>query len=134
MTDPESIDISVIVPCYNHGQFVREAIHSVEASRGVRFEVIVVDDASTDERTLEVMAGLRRDGYRVIRHEANQGVAAARNTGIAQARGRFILPLDADNRIRPDYLRLGVTILDHAPRVGVVYGDRDSSARQPVGV
>ena len=123
MTDPDPIDVSVIVPCYNHGQFVREAIQSAEASRDARFEIIVVDDGSTDELTLEVMAGLRRDGYRVIRHEANLGLSAARNTGIAQARGRYVLPLDSDNRIRPDYLHLGVAILDRAPRVGVVYGD-----------
>jgi glycosyltransferase involved in cell wall biosynthesis len=123
MTDPDPIDVSVIVPCYNHGRFVREAIQSAEASRDARFEVIVVDDGSTDEPTLEAMAGLRRDGYQVIRHEVNQGVSAARNTGIARARGRYILPLDADNRIRLDYLRFSVAILDDAPRVGVVYGD-----------
>ncbi len=123
MSDSGSVDVSVVVPCYNHGQFVREAIASAEASRGTRFEIIVVDDGSTDPLTLDVMARLRRDGYQVIRHETNRGSAAARNTGISCAGGRYILPLDADNRIRTDYLRLGVAILDHAPRVGVVYGD-----------
>ncbi len=135
MSDPDPVDVSVIIPCYNHGQFVREAVASAEASRGARFEVIVVDDGSTDAVTLEAMAGLLRDGYQVIRHEANEGLSAARNTGIARARGRYVLPLDADNRIRPDYLRLGVAILDHAPRAGVVYGDREVfgelTGRQP---
>ncbi len=123
MSDPATVDVTVVVPCYNHGHFLREAIESAERSRGVRFEIIVVDDGSTDVMTLEVMGRLRRDGYQVLRHEENRGVSAARNTGIAQAQGRYILPLDADNRIRHDYLRLGMSILDRAPTVGVVYGD-----------
>ena len=123
MSEPAVPDVSVVIPCYNHGQFVQEAIQSAQASRGARFEIIVVDDGSTDALTLDVMCALRRGGCQVIRHEMNRGLSAARNTGIAHARGRYILPLDADNRIRPDYLRLGVGILDHAPRVGVVYGD-----------
>jgi len=123
MSDPTAVDVTVVVPCYNHGHFLREAIESAERSRGVRYEIIVVDDGSTDRATLDVMARLREDGYQVVRHEENRGVSAARNTGIAKAQGRYILPLDADNRIRPDYLRLGVSILDRAPTVGVVYGD-----------
>ena len=123
MSDPTAVDVTVVVPCYNHGHFLREAIESAERSRGVRYEIIVVDDGSTDRATLDVMARLRRDGYQVLRHEENWGVSAARNTGIARAQGRHILPLDADNRIRPDYLRLGASILDRAPTVGVVYGD-----------
>lgn len=123
MSDPDPVDVSIVVPCYNHGHFLKEAIASAQASRGVRSEIIVVDDGSTDPLTLEVMDELRREGHRVIHHEVNRGLSAARNTGIARARGRYVLPLDADNRIRPDYLRLGVTLLDHAPRVGVVYGD-----------
>jgi glycosyltransferase involved in cell wall biosynthesis len=119
----DCVDVTVVVPCYNHGQFLREAIESAEKSRAVQFEIIVVDDGSTDPSTLEVMAQLRGDGYQVIRHAENRGVSAARNTAIARARGRYILPLDADNRIRPDYLRLGASILDRAPTVGVVYGD-----------
>jgi glycosyltransferase involved in cell wall biosynthesis len=123
MSDSASVDVTVVVPCYNHGGFLREAIESAEKSHGVRFEIVVVDDGSTDEATLGVMAELRRDGYQVIRHDENRGVSAARNTGIARARGRYVLPLDADNRIRPDYLRLGTSILDRTPTVGVVYGD-----------
>ena len=123
MSGLDAVDVTVVVPCYNHGQFLREAIESAEKSRNVRFEIIVVDDGSTDKATIDVMAKLRRDGYHVIRHEENRGVSAARNTGIARARGRYILPLDADNRIRPDYLRLGTSILDRAPTAGVVYGD-----------
>ena len=125
MSESASVDVTVVVPCYNHGGFLREAIESAGKSRDARFEIIVVDDGSTDEATLEVVAELRRDGYQVIRHEENRGVSAARNMEIARARGRYVLPLDADNRIRPDYLRLGTSILHRTCTVGVVYGDME---------
>ena len=124
MSERPAVDVSVVIPCYNHGQYLPEAIASAEAARGVRVELIVVDDGSTEPATLEVLAGLARGGYHVIR-QSNQGLSAARNTAIAAARGRYILPLDSDNRIRPDYLRVGASILDHGPDIGVVYGDRE---------
>jgi GT2 family glycosyltransferase len=120
--EPEAVDVSVVIPCFNHGGYLPEAIASAEAAQGVRVELIVVDDGSTEPATLEVLGGLARSGYHVIR-QSNRGLSAARNTGIAAARGRYILPLDSDNRIRPDYLRVGASILDHGPEIGVVYGD-----------
>jgi glycosyltransferase involved in cell wall biosynthesis len=118
------VTVSVVIPCFNHGQYLPEAVASVEAAGRDDVEMIVVDDGSTDERTLQEMGVLASRGIRVIRQE-NRGLAAARNAGIRAARGELILPLDSDNRIREAYLVEGVKILREAPDVGVVYGNAE---------
>jgi glycosyltransferase involved in cell wall biosynthesis len=65
---------------------------------------------------------LETEGYKVI-HQRNLGLGTARNNAIKEARGRYILPLDSDNRIRPDYIYDGITLLDNHPEIAVVYGD-----------
>jgi glycosyltransferase involved in cell wall biosynthesis len=117
----KTVDISVVIPCFNHGEYILDAIASVEASDEVSYEVIVINDGSTDVYTLSVLDELR-DRYHIVDLE-NQGLANARNHGIAIAIGRYILPLDSDNKIRPDYLRKGIAVLDESPEIGIVYGD-----------
>jgi glycosyltransferase involved in cell wall biosynthesis len=114
--------ISVVIPCFNQGEFVLAAVASVEDSEGAAFDLVIVNDGSTDPFTMEVLGRLRAVGYRIL-DQPNRGVSAARNAGIRVTRGRYILPLDADNRIRPSYLRRATDVLDAAPEVGVVYGD-----------
>jgi len=92
--------VSVIIPCYNQGQYLTESIGSVLASDHQKIEIIVVDDGSTDPETCRILGGLDYPKTRLIRRE-NGGLAAARNSGIAAAQGRYILPLDADDRIGP---------------------------------
>jgi GT2 family glycosyltransferase len=99
-------------------------VASAERAAAERSELLVVNDGSREERTLEVLDVLRRAGYTVIDQEQG-GVAAARNRGIREARGRYLLPLDADNRLRPGFPAAAVSILDAEPAVGVVYGDRE---------
>jgi GT2 family glycosyltransferase len=119
---PQDPVVSVVIPCYNQGEFILEAIASVEESCELVPELIVVNDGSTDERSLEIFDYLKQQGYHVIDSE-NQGLSAARNLGIQQAQGNYILPLDADNRITPHYLSRAAKILDQDPRIGVVYGN-----------
>lgn len=90
--------VSVIIPTYNRAQYLGESISSVLAQEGPPFEVIVIDDGSTDETP----ALLERygDAIRIVR-QANQGIAAARNAGIAAARGRFIAFHDSDDIALP---------------------------------
>lgn len=119
----DGVRLSVVIPCFNHGEFLIEAVASVEHSIRVPYEQIIVNDGSSEPRTLEVLDILRRGGYQVIDQE-NSGLAAARNRGIEQARAPYILPLDADNRLRPGFIEPALEILDAHPEVGVVYGDR----------
>jgi glycosyltransferase involved in cell wall biosynthesis len=116
--------VTVVIPCFNHGEFLPEAVESVTALRREDVELIVVDDGSSDERTRKEMDALPERGIRTIRQE-NKGLAAARNAGIAAAKGKYILPLDADNHLRSGYFENGIRILDTQPKVGVVYGDAE---------
>src|SRR4051812_38389489 len=104
--------VSIVIPCYNLGGFLRETIDSIEKARTPSLrEVIIVDDGSTESATIAVLADMERSGHTVIR-QSNQGVSAARNHGIRVASGEYILPVDSDNRIRDLYLRDGVRLLD----------------------
>lgn len=120
----KSYKVSVVIPCFNHGEFLPEAIASVTNIRRNDIELIVIDDGSTDERTRKEIDALTARGIFVVRQE-NKGLAAARNAAILVSKGEYILPLDADNRLRSEYVDCGVQILDAAPEVGVVYGDAE---------
>ena len=111
---------SVIIPCYNQGRFVDEAVDSVLAQTFQDFEILIVDDGSTDPDTVRKLGQYDKPKTRVIRTE-NQGLSAARNNGVREARGDLILPLDADDRIAPTYLQEAAAILDGEPDVGIVY-------------
>ncbi len=118
-----AVDLSVIIPCHNHGEFMIDAIASVERFLPDGSELIVVNDGSDQPRTLEVLTTIRNLGYVVV-DQPQSGLAAARNRGIALARGQYILPLDADNRIRDGFAETAIRYLNDHPAVGVVYGDR----------
>lgn len=113
--------ISVVIPCYNHGQYVEEAIASIcEQSHG-EVEIIVVNDGSTDPHTNRVLNDLQRDRCRVVT-TTNQGLPAARNTGIRQSKGEYICCLDADDKYHPDFLQKASSILeqDNQQQYGIV--------------
>lgn len=112
--------VSVVIPCYNQGAFIAEALDSVLAQSCQDFEIIVVNDGSTDRETTVILETLDFPRTRVV-HTANHGVSAARNTAIALAAGKYILPLDADDRIGRDYLEKAAGVLDRHPEVGFVY-------------
>jgi glycosyltransferase involved in cell wall biosynthesis len=114
--------VSIVVPCHNQGHFLDDAIASVERCDHDLYELIIVNDGSTDPYTQDLMKKLEQAGYQVI-NQPNMGLATARNNGIRAARGRYILPLDADNKVRPNYLACGIEVLEKYPEVGVVYGD-----------
>jgi glycosyltransferase involved in cell wall biosynthesis len=116
------VKVSVVMPCFNHGKFLQEAVESVMRVGRDDLELIVVDDGSTDERTRKGVDALLARGIKAIRQE-NKGPAEARNTGVLAAQGEYIFPLDADDRLRPGWLEQGTSILSSDPKVGVVYGD-----------
>jgi len=121
--EPAEARVSVVIPCFDQGEFLVEAVASVERSVPEPHELIIVNDGSCEPRTLEILEVLRGAGYRVVDQE-NRGLSAARNRGIEQARSLYVLPLDADNRLRPGFVGPALEILDLQAEVGVVYGDR----------
>jgi len=112
--------VSVIIPCYNQGAYLEEAVESVLAQTFQDFEILVVDDGSTDAETVKMLKDAAWPKTRVI-HTENQGLSAARNNGIREAQGAYILPLDADDKIGKGYLEEAVRILDRHPEIGIVY-------------
>src|SRR5215213_6636466 len=97
--------VTIVIPCFNLGEYLADTIDSVLAQTFQDFEIIVVNDGSTDERTNRIISDLSHPKIRTIA-TANQGLARARNSGIAGAAGDYILPLDADDKIAPTYLRM----------------------------
>jgi glycosyltransferase involved in cell wall biosynthesis len=116
--------VSVIMPCFNQGQFIEEAVESVFAQTFASVEIIIVNDGSTDTDTVRLLNQYKKPNVSVI-HTENRGPSAARNTGIHAAKGTYILPLDADDRIAPTYLEKAVPILDSQPNVGIVYSQAE---------
>lgn len=112
--------VSVIIPCYNYGVYINEAVGSVLQQTFTDYEIIIVNDGSTDAYTNKMLADFTRPKTRVF-HTKNQGVSAARNYGIEQCSGEYILPLDPDDRIGATYLEKAVQLLDNNPRLGIVY-------------
>jgi glycosyltransferase involved in cell wall biosynthesis len=116
--------VSVIMPCYNQGQYLNAAVDSVLAQTFQDFEIIVIDDGSTDRTTVQLLQTYEKPKLTVI-HTANRGPSAARNTGIQRAIGEYILPLDADDRIDSTFLAKAVSVLDNDPQVGIVYSQAE---------
>lgn len=112
--------VSVIIPCYNYGKYVVEAIDSCLKSSYNNIEIIVVNDCSTDLYTNNVLSHLNKPKTYVINHTENKGLPASRNTAIKAAKGKYIVPLDADDTIEPTYIQKTVHVLEMQPRVGFV--------------
>jgi glycosyltransferase involved in cell wall biosynthesis len=126
--------ISVIVPCYNQGIYLKETIQSALASTYRPLEIIIIDDGSTDD-SLELARVLEAQHPEVrVLNQANAGVTKARNMGIATAQGEYILPLDGDDLISAAYIEQGLAILATRPEVKVVYCQAEKfsdSGRKP---
>ena len=128
LTDPAMLEdarrrreeplVSVIIPCYNQARYLGEAIESVLAQTHARLEVIVIDDGSLDD-----VAGVaaRFPKVRYVR-QPNGGLSAARNTGIRESHGEYLVFLDADDRLLPDALRIGLDCFQVSPDCAYVSG------------
>ena len=112
--------VSIIIPCYNLGEYLQEALDSALQQTHADLEVILVDDGSTDPATIRTIDQLAPHPQLRVFRTPNQGVARARNYGISLATGAYILPLDADDRILPEYVARAAAILDADPGVAFV--------------
>lgn len=103
--------VSVIIPCYNDGHFLHDAVNSVLDSSYNNIEIIIINDGSTDLNTLKVLEQLEQKGIKIL-HQSNKGLGFSRNRGIQEAKGKYILPLDADNKVTADYIKKAVKWLE----------------------
>jgi glycosyltransferase involved in cell wall biosynthesis len=113
--------VSIIMPVYNLGQYISEAIESVLHQTYSDFELIVVDDGSTDN-TSKVLRGFT-DPRINVKHIANSGVSIARNRGLDMASGEYIAFLDADDRWLPDKLEKQISLIEADSSLGLVFSD-----------
>lgn len=113
--------VSVVVATHNRADLLPRALDAIFGQTYQEFEVIVVDDASTDN-TQDIVASVIDSRLRYIRHERNQGVGAAYNTGIQAAQGQFIAFHDSDDRARPEWLDRLISALRAKPRAGMAWG------------
>lgn len=114
--------ISIIIPCFNDGKYLLDAIKSAAPAIEMGAEVIVVNDGSTDLHTLDVLTHL--PGPIVVLHKENGGLSSARNYGIAQAKGDFICPLDSDDLLNHRFLSAALDILRRNDALDIVTGPR----------
>jgi glycosyltransferase involved in cell wall biosynthesis len=115
--------VSVVVPCYNYEGYLAQCLDSVLSQKWVRFEVIVVDDASTDG-SLDVANryATTDERVRVLHHELNAGHIATYNEGLAAANGDYLVLLSADDMLTPGSLARAAALLNAHPDVGLAYG------------
>ena len=111
--------VSVVIPLFNQGHFLLGAIESVRAGGYPHVEIVVVDDGSTDQQTIEIFDKL--SGVTKVR-QPNAGLSAARNAGIAAAAGRYVVPLDSDDLLSEGFLGPAVDALRRNPELGYVAG------------
>jgi glycosyltransferase involved in cell wall biosynthesis len=104
--------VSIVIPCYNHGQFVDEAVQSILEQTWQNLEIIIVNDGSDDRNTIEVLQNFSRPKTRVLHLPQNMKPSAARNAGINEAKGKYICCLDADDKLHPTYIEKAITIME----------------------
>jgi glycosyltransferase involved in cell wall biosynthesis len=110
--------VTVVIPCYNQGPFLAEAIQGALDQTYPRIEIIVVDDGSTD--TTPVVASVYPGVHYV--HQANRGLSAARNRGLKESIGECVVFLDSDDRLHPNAIEVGLRHLDMTPCAAFAYG------------
>lgn len=115
--------VSVVIPCYNYGHYLPEAVHSVLTQPGVDLEVVIVDDCSTDDSAaVATRLAAAHPAVRLVRNPVNLRHIATYNTGLAQTSGDYVVLLSADDMLAPGSLARAVALMEHRPEVVLVYG------------
>jgi hypothetical protein len=115
--------VTVVVPCYNYGDYLPGCVAAILEQPGVAVDVLVVDDASTDASgEIAEQLAAEHESVRLIRHERNAGHIATYNEGLALARGEYVVLLSADDLLTPGSLQRATALMEAHPSVGLVYG------------
>lgn len=114
--------VSIIIPCYNHGAYIQETINSVLNQSYKNIEIIIVNDGSDDENTLNILSKINNPVIKIINQE-NAGPSVARDKALTIAKGKYFVPLDSDDLIEKDTIAESVKILEVSPNIAVIYGD-----------
>jgi len=120
---PDQATVTVVIPCYNYSQYLKQAVESCLKQDAVAVDVIIVDDASTDD-SLQVAQQLSRDhsNITVLSHSSNKGMVDTFNDGARTATGEFLVRLDADDLLTPGSLSRATDLARAYPSVGLIYG------------
>ncbi len=111
--------ISVVIPCYNDGIYLPETIEKIKSQSYKHFEIIVVNDGSTDSHTLEILTQLEKQGVTVL-HKENGRMSSARNHGVKHAKGEIIAAVDSDDYFDPSFFEKSLAIFHSEPQTAVV--------------
>lgn len=117
----DNIKISIIVPCYNQAPFLPEALQSILDQTYQGWECIIVNDGSTDNTEVIALEWAKKDERFIYLFKNNGGLSSARNSGIMQACGEWILPLDSDDKIGSKYLELFIRSIKENPTLELIY-------------
>lgn len=112
--------VSVIIPYYNDGKYIHETLESVKNQTYQNVEIILVDDGSTEEDSIRIFDDLKRLGFKTYRQE-NAGPSVARNNAISHSKGKYVLPVDADDKIDSTYIEKAVIYMEEHEQCGIVY-------------
>lgn len=115
--------VSIVIPCYKSQSTLEETLMSVINQNYSHWEAIIVNDGSPDELDKIALDWVKRDVRFKYFKKKNGGLGSARNYGIEKATGSYILPLDSDNKIRPNFVSQAIPIFEQNVNVGVVYGN-----------
>ena len=113
--------VSIIIPCYNQARYLPETLQSVLDQTYSNWECIIVNDGSSDQTEEIALEWVSKDNRFKYLKKVNGGLADARNFGIKASVGKYILPLDSDDRIAQTYIEDAANILDKYPEIGIVY-------------
>ena len=119
--------ISVIIPCYNYGKFLIDAVDSVLNQTYKQFEIIIINDGSTDEDTISILNKIDNPKIRIF-HISHSGPSISRNVGLKEATGEYIQFLDADDILHPEKFEMQINALKNTNRYALCYCDYFTSS------
>jgi glycosyltransferase involved in cell wall biosynthesis len=111
--------ISVVIPCYNDGVYLKETLNHLQKQTEQNFEVIIVNDGSDDPVTIEVLREIEQLNV-IVLHKRNGRMSSARNYGVDRAKGKYIAALDADDYFHPSFFAKAIRVLEKDENVAVV--------------